>query len=324
MKAIVYEKYGSADVLEFKEIEKPKPKDNEVLIKVHATSLNYSDWHMMKGEPYIVRLWSGLQKPKDKVLGADIAGTIEQVGKDVSVFKIGDEVFGNVSECGWGGLAEFLTATEEALVLKPQNVSFEDAASVPQAAFVGVQALRDKGNIKSGHRVLINGASGGVGTFAVQIAKSFGADVTGVCSTSNLEMVKFIGADRVIDYKKESFLNSGEKYDLIIGANGNQSILKYRKALEPSGTYIATGGSMKQIFQAMLLGPLISMFGNRKLTNLYSTPSKELLLYLSNLLEEGKLKPVIDKTYPLSKTADAFRYCEKGHAKGKVVIRITE
>jgi NADPH:quinone reductase-like Zn-dependent oxidoreductase len=257
MKAIVYTEYGPPDVLQLKEVEKPTPKDNEVLIKVHAASVNYSDWAFVRGEPFMVRLMgSGLLKPKNTILGADIAGRVEAVGRSVKQFQPGDEVFGDLSECGWGGFAEYVSVPENALTLKPANMTFEEAAAVPQAALVALQGLRDKGQIQPGQKVLINGASGGIGTFAVQIAKSFGAEVTGVCSTRNLDMVRSIGADHVIDYTQEDFTQNGQRYDLILAAGGYRSIFDYKRALSPKGIYVSTGGSMAQTFQAMLLGPV--------------------------------------------------------------------
>ncbi len=219
---------------------------------------------MLKGDPYIVRLWSGLRKPKYPILGVDVSGIVEAVGDQIKEFKIGDEVFGNVSENGLGGLAEYTCTTEDTLVLKPENISFEEAASVPQAALVGLQSLKEKANITHGQKVLINGASGGVGTFAVQIAKAFGGNVTAICSTQNIELVKSIGADQVIDYKQEDFTQNGELYDLIIAANGHHSIYEYKGSLTPSGTLVATGGSLTQIFQSMLLGPLVTLFNKQK------------------------------------------------------------
>jgi NADPH:quinone reductase-like Zn-dependent oxidoreductase len=320
MKAVVATKYGSPDVLQFMDIQKPSPKDDEVLIKVHAASVNAADWHLLRGDPFLIRLTSGLLEPKNKILGADIAGQVEAVGKDVKQFQPGDEVFGNLSGCGWGGFAEYACACEDALALKPARMTFEDAAAVPMAAVTALQGLRDKGHIQAGQKVLINGASGGVGTFAVQIAKSFGAEVTGVCSTMKVEMVRSIGADHVIDYTQEDFTKSGQHYDLILAANGNRSIFDYKRALTPNGIYVLTGGSMDQLSQTMLLGPWISMTGTQKMGNLLSLPNIDDLIFIAELLEAGKVIPVIDSCYPLSEVAEAVRYVEAGHAKGKVVI----
>jgi NADPH:quinone reductase-like Zn-dependent oxidoreductase len=323
MKAIVYQKYGSPDVLKLEEVQKPTPKDDEVLIKVHAASANYADWALLTGKPFLVRLIAGgLRKPKNKILGADIAGWVEAVGKNVKQFQPGDEVFGDISECGWGGFAEYVCARENALALKPANISFEEAAAVPLAAVTALQGIRDKGQIQPGQKVLINGASGGVGTFAVQIAKSFGAEVTGVCSTRNLAMARSIGADQVIDYTQEDFTQNGQRYDLIIAANGYHSLSDYKRALSPEGIYVCTGGSMAQIFQSMLLGPWMSMTGSKKMGNLAAKPNKKDLVFVKELLEAGKVVPVIDRRYPLSEVAEALRYLGEGHAKGKIVITV--
>ena len=323
MKAIVYTQYGPPDVLQFKEVEKPTPKDDEVLIAVQAASANAADWHLLRGDPFLVRLMAGPLKPKNTILGADIAGRVEAVGKNVKQFQPGDEVFGDISECGWGGFAEYVCARENALVLKPASMTFEEAAAVPLAALTALQGLRDKGQIQPGQKVLINGASGGVGTFAVQIAKSFGAEVTGVCSTRNLDMVRSIGADHVIDYTQEDFTQNGQRYDLIMATNGYHSISDYARALSPKGIYVMTGGSGAQMFQAMLLGPWISMTGNKKMGNLLMKPNNKDLVFLKELLEAGKIAPVIDRRYPLSEVAEAIRYLEEGHARGKVVITVT-
>ena len=319
MKAIVYHKYGSPNVLKLEEVEKPTPQDNEVLVKVHAASVNAADWHILRGKPFLVRLMGfGLLKPKHKILGSDIAGRVEAVGRNVKQFQPGDEVFGNMR----GGFAEYICAREDALVLKPANLSFEEAAAVPIAAVTALQGLRDKGQIQPGQKVLINGASGGVGTFAVQIAKSFGAEVTGVCSTRNVDMVCSIGADQVIDYTREDFTHNGQRYDLILAANGYHWIADYKRALSPKGTYVMTGGSMAQLFQAMLLGLWISMTGSKKMGNLMAKLNQKDLVFMKDLLEAGKVVPVIERRYPLSQVAEALRYLEEGHAKGKVVITV--
>ena len=321
MKAIVYHQYGSPDVLKLEEVEKPSPKDNEVLVKVHAASVNAADWHLLRGEPFLLRLDAGLQKPKNTILGADVSGRVEAVGKNVRQFKIGDEVFGDLSGCGWGGFAEYVSVPENALALKPANLSFEEAAAVPMAAVTALQGIRDHGQIKPRQKVLIVGASGGVGTFAVQIAKSFGTEVTAVCSTSKMDMVCSIGADHVIDYTKEDFTQNGKHYDLIIGANGNYSLSDYKRALTPNGMYVCTGGTMAQIFESLLLGPLHSMNGRKKLKNMGSAkPSQKDLVVMKELLEAGKVVPMIDRCYPLSEVPVALRYLGEGHAKGKVVI----
>ncbi len=262
MKAIVYTKYGPPDVLQLKEVEKPTPKDKEVLIKIHATSVNASDWEGLKGSPLYTRIW-GLLKPKNQILGSDIAGRVEAVGRNVKQFQQGDEVFGDILYCG-GGFAEYVCAPEDALMLKPASMTFEEAATVPQAALITLQGLRDKGQIQPGQKVLINGAGGGAGTFAVQIAKSFGAEVTGVDSTKKLDMMRSIGADQVIDYTQEDFTQNGQRYDLILDLVASHSIFDYKRALTPKGVYVMVGGSMAHIFQTLFLGSLISITGTKK------------------------------------------------------------
>ena len=319
MKAIVYTKYGSPDVLELKEVEKPAPKDNEVLIKVRAASVNPLDWHFMRGKPLFMRLMgAGLLKPKNKILGVDIAGRVETVGRNVKQFHPGDEVFGGGKFLG--GFAEYVCVSENRLALKPSNIIFEEAASVPIAAVTALQGLRDKGEIQQGQKVLINGAGGGVGTFAVQIAKSFGAEVTGVCSTSKLDKVRSIGADQVIDYTQEDFTKNDQRYDLIFDAAAFRSILDQKRALSPKGIYVMVGGSMARMFQVMFLRPWISMTGSKKISLMLANINKKDLVFLKELLETGKVVPVIDRRYPLSEVAEAIRYLEEGHARGKVII----
>ena len=321
MKAIVYTKYGSPDVLQLKNVEKPAPKDNEVLIKIHAASVNAYDWHFLTADIFLIRLMGGgLLKPKYTGLGADVAGRIEAVGKNVRLFQPGDEVFGMVR----GGFAEYACAPENVLALKPVNLSFEEAAAVPMAAVTALQGLRDTGQIRPGQKVLINGASGGVGTFAVQIAKSFGAEVTAVCSTRNLDQARSIGADHVIDYTKENFTESGKQYDLIFAANGYHSLSAYKRALAPKGMYIMAGGTMAQIFQAMLFGSLMSEKGGKKMGGVSAKRSQKDLVFLKELVEAGKVVPVIDRRYPLSEAAEALRYLGEGHARGKVVIIVED
>jgi NADPH:quinone reductase-like Zn-dependent oxidoreductase len=321
MKAIVYTKYGPPDVLQLKEVEKPTPKDNEVLIKIHASSLNALDWRMLRADPFFIRLMGGgLLKPKNKILGVDVAGVVEAVGKDVNQIQPGDEVFGDVSGVGGGSFAEYVCTRKNMLALKPANMTFEEAAAVPLAAVTALQGLRDNGKIQAGQKVLINGASGGVGTFAVQIAKSFGAEVTAVCSSRNLEMARSIGADRVIDYTKENFTKSGQRYDLIFAANGYHWIFDYRRALRLGGIFVMAGGPVSQLFQVMFLGPLISMTGRRKIKTFVARPNQKDLVFITELLDTGKVKPVIDRHYTLSEVPEAIRYLEEGHARGKVVI----
>jgi len=322
MKAIVYNKYGPPDILELKEVEKPIPKDNQVLVKVHASSMNYGNLVLLKGEPFLARFAFGLLKPKYSIPGGDIAGRVEAVGKNVKQFQPGDEVFGDLSGCGWGGFAEYVSVPENALVPKPSNMSFEEAAVVPMAAVTALQSLRDKGKIQAGQKVLIYGASGGVGTFAVQIAKSFGAEVTGVCSTRNVNIVRSIGADHVIDYMEEDFTKKTECYDLILAANGYQPISVYKRALSPKGTFVHVGGSGAQMFQVMVLGPWISITGRKKMSSFLQRPNQKDLIFMKELLEAGKVKPVIDRGYKLSEVPEAFKYFEEGHAQGKVVITV--
>ena len=319
MKAIVYTKYGPPDVLQLQDIKKPSPKDNEVLVSVHAASVNALDWRPFTMPLIFVRMMrGGLFEPKDTSLGADIAGRVQAVGAAVKQFQLGDEVFGACR----GALAEYVCAAEDRLVLKPANLSFEAAAAVPVAALTALQGLRDKGKIQPGQKVLINGAGGGVGTFAVQIAKSFGAEVTAVCSTRNLDVTRSIGADHVIDYTQKDFTKSGERYDLIIAANGYHPILHYRRALRPNGIYVVLGGSMAQMFQVLLLGPLLSRLGNKKMRGMITKPRQKDLLFLKELLEAGKVAPAIDRSYPLDKVVDAVRYVLEGHPRGKVVITV--
>jgi NADPH:quinone reductase-like Zn-dependent oxidoreductase len=324
MRAIVYHTYGSPDVFELQEVEKPSPKDDEVLVKVYAASVNALDWHLLSSDIFLVRLNSGLLKPKHQILGADVAGRVEAVGRNVQQLRPGDEVFGDIFESGLGGFAEYVSAREDAFVLKPANLTFDEVAAVPVAALTALQGLRDKGQIETGQKVLINGASGGVGTFAVQIAKAFGAEVTAVCSTRNVDMVRSIGADQVIDYTKEDFTKKEQQYDLILAANGYHPILAYKHALSPKGRYVMSGGSMAQMFQAMALGPVISMTGSQKMGNFLARASHKDLLFIKELLEAGKIIPVIDKRYSLSEVADALRYFGEGHAKGKVVITVDQ
>lgn len=320
MKAIISNNYGSPDVLELKEVKNPIPNDDQVLVKIYAASLNYANLVLLTGKPFLARFAFGLSKPKYIIPGGDISGRIESVGKNVKHFKPGDEVFGDLSGCGWGGFAEYVTVPEDALVLKPNNISFEEAAAVPMAATTALQSLRDKGKIKSGQRVLINGASGGVGTFAVQIAKSFGAEVTGVCSTRNLDIVQSLGADYVIDYTKEDFTKNTEQYDLILAVNGYQPISAYKRSLSPNGNYVMVGGSGVQLTQAMLLGPLLSITGRKKMGSFLQRANQNDLMFIKELIEAGKLKPIIDKRYELSEVPNAFRCFEEGHTQGKIVI----
>ena len=321
MKAITYTEYGPPDVLQFTEVAKPTPKDDEVLIRIRAASVNPLDWHFMRGEPFFVRLMiGGLLKPKVTRLGIDVAGQVEAIGRNVTQFKPGDEVFGACR----GAFAEYVCATEDRLALKPANISFEDAAAVPVAAITALQGLRDKGRIQRGHKVLVDGASGGVGTFAVQIAKSFGAEVTAVCSTRNVVTARSIGADHVIDYTREDFTQGAQRYDLIMGANAYHSIFDYRRALSQDGIYVGAGGgqSLPGMLLGMLLQSLLSLIGSKKMCGFMAKLNKKDLVFLKDLLAAGKIVPVIDRHYPLSDVAEALRYIEEGHAKGKVVLTL--
>jgi len=324
MKAIVCRAYGPPDVLRLEELAKPTPGDDEVLISVHAASINARDWRFMRANPFFIRLMpGGFLRPKIKILGADVAGRVETIGSSVKQFKPGDEVFGYLpSSTGRGTFAEYVCTEENAITLKPANLSFEQAAAVPLAACTALQGLRDKGNLQPGQRVLIQGASGGVGTFAVQIAKAFGAEVTGVCSTRNLDMVRSIGADHVIDYKKEDFTRNGRRYDLILAVNGYHPISDYLRALGPEGVYVVAGGSMVQLFQASVLGPRISRTGRQKTHVVSLVQNRKDLVFMKELLESGKVVPVIDKCFTLSEASEAIRYFEEEHAQGKVVLTV--
>ena len=324
MKAIICTKYGPPDVLQLQEVAKPALQDDEVLIKIHAASINARDWRFMRAKPFFIRLMpGGFQQPKNKILGADVAGRVEAVGSNVKQFKPGDEVFGYLpSSTGRGTFAEYVGANENAITLKPANLTFEQAAAVPVAALTALQALRDCGNIQAGQKVLINGASGGVGTFAVQIAKAFGAKVTAVCSTRNLEMVRSLRADHVIDYTREDFTRKGQQYDLILAVNGYHPISDYLRALDPEGAYVVAGGSMFQLIQAASNRNRISKTGEQKISVASLVPSQKDLIFMKELIESGKVIPMIDGCYPLSKIAEAFWYFEKDHAKGKVVITV--
>jgi NADPH:quinone reductase-like Zn-dependent oxidoreductase len=323
MKAIVYEKYGLPDVLELKDVENPTPLDDEVLVEVHAASVNAYDWHFLTADVFLIRLMGGgLLRPKKKTLGADIAGKVVAVGKNVTRFQLGDQVFGT-AKGGSGGFAEYVCAREKSLELKPTNVSFEEASTASMAALTALQGLRDEGQIQSGKKVLIYGASGGVGTFAIQIAKSFGAEVTAVCSSRNVSIARSIGADYVIDYTHEDFIKDGKLYDLIFVANGNLSIFKYKQALKPNGICVLAGGggtSIIQLLVGMLQGWWISKTENKKIGSFLASINQKDLEFMKELLASGKVKPVIDRCYPLSNTVDALRYLGEGHAQGKIVV----
>jgi len=323
MKAIIYEKYGPPNVLQLTEVEKPTPKDDEVLVKVMAASLNAGDWHALRGTPFLQRLESGFPKPKYKILGADVAGQVEAIGANVNQFQPGDDVYGDLYWCGFGAFAEYGCVPEDSLALKPTNVTYEAAAAVPQAAFTALHALRDQGQIQPGQQVLINGASGGVGTFAVQIAKVFGADVTGVCSPRNLEMVRSIGADHVIDYTQEDFTQNEQQYDLIVDIAANHSLSDLKRVLTSQGICVVVGFStLVHMLKVTLLGPWISKTGSQKIGMLMPEENKQDLTDMKELLESGKITPVVDRRYTLSEVPEAIRYLEAGHARGKVVITL--
>jgi NADPH:quinone reductase-like Zn-dependent oxidoreductase len=323
MKAILRDKYGGPDVLELSDIDRPVIDDDSMLVRVRAASINAYDWHMMRGLPFLVRLSEGLRKPKSSAMGVDVAGLVEAVGKNVTQFRPGDEVFGART----GSFAEYVRGGPKSfLVPKPAGLTFEQAAAVPMAAQTALQGLRDKGQIKPGQRVLINGASGGVGTFAVQIAKSFGAHVTAICGTRNVDMVRSLGADQVIDYTKEDFTRSGQRYDLILDVAANRSLSDCGRVLTATGTLVIVGAPdgrrMGPMVARLLRAVVLSRFGSQKMLPFLAKNSNEDLIFLKELIETGKVRPVIDRTYPLSETAEAIRYLEEGHARGKVVIKV--
>ncbi len=311
IKAVVYNRKSSPIRLIFCDIDKPVPVDSEVLIKVHTVSLNAADYRSMK---------MGMI-PKRKIFGADIAGTIETVGRNISLFKPGEEVIGDLASYGFGGLAEYVTAPERALIKKPANITFEEGATLPMAAMTALQALRDKGKIQKGQKVLIVGAAGGVGTFAIQLAKYFGTEVTGVCSSKNVQQTLTLGADYVIDYTKDNFSKGNNHYDIILGINGNYPLLAFKRTLTPNGIYVMVGGSLSQIFKSLLLGWLLS-FGSKKMKSLSAKANKTDLEFLAELLEKGIIKPLIDRRFTLDKSPEAMDYLSQGHSTGKVVVNI--
>jgi len=319
LKAFVYTKYGGPEVLQIKEVEKPVPKDNEVLIKVFAVSLNDWDYQLLPGT-FINRLFNGLMKPKKTILGSDVAGRIEAIGKNVTRFKCGDEVYGDLSG-HWGGLAEYVCAAENELVIKPAHMSFVEASAIPQAAMLAVQAIRDREELQPGNKLLINGGGGGVGLFAVQIAKLKGVEVTGVDTDEKFETMRSMGFDRVLDYKKEDFTRSGQSYHLILDVKTSRSILVLIRALHRNGIYITVGGSMARLFEALLLGPWIRLLRNRRVTIVVLKRNRD-LAYMNELFESGKLKFVIDGPYRFEETPEAFRRFGKAEHKGKIVIQM--
>jgi len=321
MKAIVYHKYGFPEVLNLEEVRTPTPRDDEVLIKVHAVSLNSWDWDLLRGRPLIFRLLFGFPKPKYKILGCDIAGRVEAVGRNIKKFQPGDEVFGDLSGCGWGGFAEYACAQEKALAIKPAGMTFEQAAAIPQAGVLALQGIQDYGKVKKGYKVLLNGAGGGVGTFAIQIARSLGAEVTAVDRSEKLEFLRSLGADFVMDYTVEDFTKIGEQYDLILDVVGSRSIFDYNKALNTKGLYLMVGGKVSLLFQMLFLGSLMSKKAGKKMRILAHKPNKD-LEHLKELFESGKVLPVIDSVYSLSEVPEALRHLGEGKALGKVVITL--
>jgi NADPH:quinone reductase-like Zn-dependent oxidoreductase len=320
LKAIVYHQYGLPDVLKLEEVEKPTPKENEVLIKIHAVSLNGSDWEGLRGKPLYARL-GGLRKPSEGILGSDIAGRVEMVGRNIRQFQPGDEVFGETLRYK-GGFAEYVCAPERGLTRKPARMTFEEAAAIPQGAVIALQGIRDKGQVQPGQNVLINGAGGSAGTFAVQLAKYYGAEVTGVDNTGKLDFLRSLGADHVIDYTREDFTKTGKQYDLILDVTAHRSVFAYKRALRPHGSYFVAGGSVATMFQILLLGPWIRRTASKNIRVLAVHPNQKDLVFITELCEAGNVVPVIDRRYPLSEVPEALRYLGAGHAKGKVVITV--
>jgi NADPH:quinone reductase-like Zn-dependent oxidoreductase len=322
MKAMVYTVYGPPAVLQLKDVEKPIPGDNGVLIQVHAASANAGDWHLLRGDPFMIRLTAGLRAPKHQILGADVAGRIVAVGRNVTQFQPGDEVFGDLSGSGYGAFAEYVVAPAQAVALKPARMTFEHAAAVPSAALTALHGLRHEAQIQPGQKVLVNGASGAVGTFAVQIARALGAEVTAVCSTRNLDMARSIGADHVVDYTQEDYTRQGLRYDVILDAAAERSLADNQRALAPRGVYVLVGGS--QFLNVMVMGPLRSRKGGQRFRTFVKRPTQQNLTFVKELLEAGSVVPVIDRCYPLGDVPEALRYLERGHARGKVIITVEQ
>jgi NADPH:quinone reductase-like Zn-dependent oxidoreductase len=322
MQATVYTEYGSPDVLKSEEVTTPTLGDNEVLIQIHAAAVNAGDRHLMRGDPLMIRLTAGLRKPKHQILGADVAGRVAAVGRNVLQFQPGDAVFGDLSDSGFGAFAEYVAAPAHAVARKPVRMTFEEAAAVPSAAMTALQGLRDHGQIQSGQKVLINGASGGVGTFAVQIAKALGAEVTGVCSTRKVDMVRSLGADHVIDYQQEDYTRNVQRYDIILDAAAYRSLADNQRALAPKGIYVLVGGSGAQFLQVMMLGRWRSKKHGQQFRTFVKHPTQQDLTLVKELLEAGRIAPIIDRCYPLREATEALRYLESGHARGKVVITV--
>jgi NADPH:quinone reductase-like Zn-dependent oxidoreductase len=324
MKAVVYSRFGPPEMLQLKEVEKPVPKANEVLIKVYAASVNSWDWDLLRGKQFLVRITGGLLKPRHKILGADIAGRVEVIGNNVTQFKIGDEVFGDIAGSGFGGFAEYVSVPEDLLATKPPEITFEQAAAIPQAGLLALQGLQYKGTIKPGQKVLINGAGGGVGTLALQFAKSCAAEVTCVDSAEKVELLRSLGADHLIDYVKEDYTRKKEQYDRVLDVIAHRTVSDYRRVLKPGGTFAMIGGSMGGLLlKLMLLGPALSRFGTKTIGIMGYKPNRKDLDYLGQLVAEGKLVPVIDRCYPLHEVIDAFRYFGTGRFKGKIIISVS-
>src|ERR671920_254688 len=320
MKAIVYTRYGPPEALQLKEVAKPAPKDDEVLIRVQAVSVNRSDWEGLRGKPLYARI-GGLLRPRQHILGSDIAGRVEMAGRNISRFQPGDEVFGDILG-RLGGFAEYVCAPENRLALKPASMTFEEAAAIPQSAVIALQGIRDKGQLQPGQKVLVNGAGGGAGAIAVQLAKMYGAEVTGVDNTGKQDFIRSLGADHVIDFTQEDFTKNGEQYDLILDIVAHRSVFAYKRALKPNGSYFLAGGSVATILQILFLGPWIRRTTGKKIRVLAVRPNIEDLDFMKELIEAGKVTPVIDRTYPLSEVPEAMGYVGEGHAQGKVVISV--
>jgi NADPH:quinone reductase-like Zn-dependent oxidoreductase len=322
MQAMVYTEYGLPDVLQLAEVAAPTPGDDDVLIRVHAAGVNAGDWRLLRGEPFMIRLMAGLRRPKHPILGADVAGRIEAVGRNVTELQPGDAVFGDLSGSGYGAFAEYVAAPAHAVALKPARLTFEEAAAVPSAALTALQGLRDEAQLQAGQRVLVNGASGGVGTFAVQIAKALGAEVTGVTSTRNLELVRALGADHVVDYTQEDYTSAGQRYDVILDAAAFRPLAEHQRALAAGGAYVLVGGSFKEMLAVMTLGPWRSRRSGQRFRTFVKQAKPQNLAFVRELLEAGRLAPAIDRCYPLGEAAEALRYLGTHRARGKVVITV--
>lgn len=324
MQAMTYRAYGAPDVLQSTTVAMPVPEASEVLVQVHAASLNQADLYLLRGEPLVARLFSGLRRPKHPILGADIAGRVVAIGSGVKTFQPGDAVYGDLSATGRGGFAEFVCAREEALAPKPASLSYGQAAAVPMAAVTALQGLRAAGPVAAGERVLVHGSSGGVGTFAVQLARAMGAQVTAVCSARHLEQARTFGAEHVIDYTQEDFTRDGRRYDLILVVNGRRSLAEYRRALSPRGRLVVAGGDVGTILQATLLGPVLSLIHRVTVRSLAARPSRDDLRFVGQLLDSGVVVPAIDRCYPLRELPEAMRYLANGHAAGKIIITMKQ